>query len=566
MDETDYTSDDYTSDEEPRPLTRPKNYCYICGKSAIKISRHLFTHRNEEPDIAEVFALPLYSKERSRLLDKLRKKGNYRHNVEVLKTSCGELRVNRQTHNMPTGVQDFALCLYCKGLYMRTDLRRHMQRCASKKSVTTLTSRRSKVLSMVATTEPCDTNEVSSDVKHLVKSLKKDEITSLVASDPLILQLAQHSWHGSESKTKTENTTQKMRIMGRLLFLLKKESLHSLEEAFRPQNFSKVVEAVRKLAGFCVETKSCHRPSVLLKLGSTLRKIGDIKLARALKEDADKETIQEVETLIKLCNKEWVPFRKLGVKNAPTVPFIQDVQAFYKYMEKTAASALQSLTMYECAPVYTALLRVTVAQLAILNKNIEVSQVTLESFNERDEAQGDAAVCQLDQIISKHTVTINARSDSGRKLVITLTHKMLAAITLLVSKRDSCGVHKDNPFLFARPAGSCTSLLKGRPCVSTLVNRCSASNKANLRCFYFRKHALRVFQILDLSAEQLDQLAKLVGRELRTDTEYYKSPEAAVDIARISELLSAVESGTLELLGEKPLEEIEFPGTRLVFF
>lgn len=572
VDEADYTSDDFTSDEEPKARSRPRNYCYVCGKAATKFTRHLLTHRNEEPDIAEVFALPAYSKQRSRLLDKLRNKGNYKHNVEVLKTSCGELKVKRQSQNMPTGVKEFALCLYCKCLYKRKDMWRHMQRCPSKKSFTCLTSSRNKVLTLVAAAESSDSNEISPDVKKLVKMLRKDEIASLVANDSLILQLAQNLWHTSESKTKTETITQKMRVMGRLLFMLKKESLHSLEEAFKPQNFSKVVEAVRKLAGFCVETKSCHRPSVLLKLGSALRKIGDIKLARALKEDADKQTMQEVETIIKLCDKEWgsIPSSKFGVKNAPTVPFIQDVQVFYQYMEKTAASAVESLTMYECAPVYSALLRVTVAQVAVLNKNmVEVSKVTLESFSERDETerQEDAAVrqSQLDQIMSKQTVKINVRSNRGRKLVVTLTRKLLAAITLLASKRDSCGVHKNNPFLFARPVDICTSFFQGRPCITTIVNRCSANNKTNLRSLYFRKHISKVFQILDLTTDQLDQLAKLMGRELRTDTEYYQTPEAAVHIAKISELLSAVENGTLELFGEKPLEEIEFPGICLVF-
>lgn len=61
-----------------------KNYCYVCKKPQSKISRHLKKHEKTEPDIAAAFLLPKDSQERKRLLEKLRNKGNYQHNQEVL--------------------------------------------------------------------------------------------------------------------------------------------------------------------------------------------------------------------------------------------------------------------------------------------------------------------------------------------------------------------------------------------------------------------------------------------------------------------------------------------------
>lgn len=567
-DEADDSSDDFTSDEEAKAHSRTpasRNYCYVCGKAYSKITRHLFTHRNEEPDVAKVFALPIYSKERNRLLVRLRNKGNYKHNEEVLKTSCGDLKVKRRSTNTPVDAKKLAICLYCKCLHSRKHIWRHMQRCSSKKSLTFSTKGRSKALTLVAAAETSDTSEISSDVKEMLKMLRKDEIASLVANDPLILQVAQHLWHASEGKTKRGTILQRIRIMGRLLLMLRKDSIRSLEDAIKPQNFSKVVEAVRELAGFNVETKSCHTPSLMMKLGNSLRKIGDIKLAKALKEDADKETMQEVETFIKLCTKEWGHTASSRVKNAPTIPLIHDVQLFYQYMEKTAASAVESITLYESPPVYSALLRVTVAQVSVLNKNVvEVSKATLESFNKRDETarHDDGAVCQspLDKILSKPFLKINVRSNGGKKLTVTLTPKLLAAITLLVSKREACGVHKDNPFLFATPSDTCTSFFQGQQSITIVVSRCSAKDKVNLRSVYFRKYVLRVFQVLSLNAEELHELAELLGRDIRTDGEYYQTPEAAVDIAKISELLSAAENGTLGRFEGTSLEEIEIAG------
>ncbi|XP_049890842.1 uncharacterized protein LOC126384039 isoform X1 [Epinephelus moara] len=564
-DETDYSSGDFTSDEEPRaPSFTNRNYCYVCGKAQSKISRHLYKHKNEEPDIAEVLKLRKNSKERKRLLDKLRDRGNYKHNQEVLKTNCGELKVKRRHLDRLDNAKTFAHCLYCKGMYVREEMCRHMQRCARKKLTQPSPRGKTKVLALVAVAESTDPQNISSEVREMLNALKNDEISSEVQKDSLLLQLAQCLYHTNESKTKKEELVKvRLRQMGRLLLILKKRSIGSFEDAIKPQNFRKVVEAVRELSGFSEETNSSGSPSLMLRLGYLLKKIGDINFARALKEEADKESIREAETFTKLCAKEWksVPPK---AKNLPTVPFIHDVQLFYQCTEKTAASAAKSLTMYESSPVYTALLRVTLAQMSVYNKNMaEVSKATLKSFKERDETElhKDTAVSksQFEQILSKDTMKINLMSDSGQKVAVTLTTTLLAAVTLLVNKREACGVHENNPFLFARPDAQCTSYFQGHVCAVTFTGRCGAKNKASLRSVFFKMSIVRLFQILSLTNDDLGQLAKLLGPRIQTDREYYQKPEAAVDIAKMLELLSAMENGTFERFEGKSLEEIEIP-------
>lgn len=568
-DEPENSSDEFISDEESKARTRTlatMNYCYVCGKARSKITQHLFIHRNEEPEVAKLFALPIYSSERYKRLEKLRNKGNFKHNHEVLKGNSREVKVSRRMENKCTDVEQFALCLYCKGAYSRKKMLQHIQRCSSKKPSSTQGAR-NKVLTLVAAAEASDSTEISLEVKELLSNGKNSEIASLVENDPLLLQVAQHWWHTSEAKVKTSAVAQKLRVMGRLLLRLRTQSICSLEEAIKPQNFSNVVKAVRELAGFNVETNTWLRPIVITKLANSIKNVGDIKYARALKEDADRETLCEAETFMNLCAKEWASsiLTKTEAKSTPTVAFIQDVQLLYQCMDETAASAVESLTLYEIPPVYDALLRVTSAQVAVLNKNAaEVSKVTLQSFTERVEAEhrddADVGQSQLDQILSKHFVKINVKNNKGKKLAVMLTPKLLAAITLLVSKRETCGVHKNNPFLFARPVNISKNYLGGRLSFNVFVNRCSATNKVDLRSVLFHKHILRIFQILSLATDELDQLGKLLGRDIRTDREHYQTPEAAVDVARLLELLSALENGTLEKFNGKSLEEIEFAG------
>lgn len=516
--------------QEARSSNPPsRNCCYVCGKASFKITRHLFKHRNEELDIAKAFSQPVYSKERIRLLNKLRKKGNDKLNEEPLETSCGEPNVSSEA-------QTSALCISCKCPHRPKSIQQHTQRCWFRKF---------------------------SDVMELLQTLKKDEISSLVANDPLILQVAQHLWNTKEGKAKPETIKYNMRIMGKLLLMLRKESICSLDDAIKPQHFCKVVKAVRELARFNAETKPADIQSPKKNLGNLLQTITDSKLANALTEKADQHAVQEVKTFMKMWKEDRVVLS--GVKPAPTVPFIHDVQLLYQYMETTEDSALQSLTLYESPPVYTALLRVTVAHLSVLNKNIaHVSQVLLQSFIEREEPEhhDDSAAgrSQWNQLLSKKFLKIHVRSKSGQIIPITLTPKLLAAVTLLVSKRETCGVPRNNPFLFAIPFRTQEKFFSRKQSFNIIVNRCSVKNKAVLRSLYFLKPIRRVFQALSLDAEELGELARLLGRDIRTDREYYHSPEAAVDVAKLSTLLSAMENGTLERFEGQSLEEIEISG------
>lgn len=521
-DQQENEADDGAGEEPKARSSNPasRNYCYVCGKASFKITRHLFKHRNEELDIAKAFSLPVYSKERIRLLNKLRKKGNDKRSEDPLETSCGET-------NMSSNAKTLALCIYCQCPYRPESIQQHMQVCWSR--------------------------------------LKKDEISSLVANDPLILQVAQHLWNTKEGKAKPETIKCNVRIMGTLLFMLRKESICSLDDAIKPRNFCKVVKAVRELVSFNAETKSGDTPSKKKNLGNLLRTISNRKLANALTENADQHTVQEVKTFLKMWREEWDPVVPPGVKPAPTIPFIHDIQLLYQYMETTEDSALQSLTLYESPPVYTALLRVTIAHLSVLNKNMaDVSQVLLQSFNEREEPEhhddSAAGQPQWSRLLSKKFLKIHVRSKSGQKLPITLTPKLLAAVTLLVSKRETCGVHVNNPFLFAVPLSKQKSFYSGKQSFTIVVNRCSAKNKADLRSLYFLKHIRRVFRALSLDTEELSELARLLGRDIRTDGEYYHSPEAAVAVAKLSMLLSAMEDGTLERFEGQSLEEIEIAG------
>ncbi|CAB1345119.1 unnamed protein product [Coregonus sp. 'balchen'] len=104
------------------------NYCFVCGEPQSKISRHLKQHEKENAEIAYALSLDIASRQRKVLLEKLRNKGNFQHNTNVVNKGSGCLKVKRKP-KPNSGAKRFEPCLYCKGMFIWQDVRRHMGRC-----------------------------------------------------------------------------------------------------------------------------------------------------------------------------------------------------------------------------------------------------------------------------------------------------------------------------------------------------------------------------------------------------------------------------------------------------
>ncbi len=556
----------------------PRNYCYVCKTPQSKISRHLKKHEKAEPDIAEAFSFPKKSKERQRLLEKLRNKGNYEHNQEVLRNHGGQLKLKRRPARSKVAVdtKTHVHCAYCKGMFIRKELWRHLRRCPSKTVSETKAVGKSKVLVLADVAEATYCQAISAGVWKVLGNMRQDEVASVVRNDFLILQLGQslYNKHGNDP-TKFEYIRTKVREMGRLLLTLReKYSIFTFEDAVKPKNFYKIIGAVRAVAGYDEEKHSYCTPSLALKVGHSLKKIGDIILCRAIAAE-DENLIKAAERFTQLCTKEWAgqvshtalaTLSKSKFNKPSTIPFTEDVQLLHKYLEEKSAGAIENLKDHESPQAYAELARVTLAQIILFNRRRagEVSKMTLESFKKRDQTElhSDiaASLSPFEQKLAKHFSRVEIMGKRGRKVAVLLNPEVVSATTLLSDKRDTCNVHKDNPFLFGRPQCPPTSHYRGQDCIRIFARTCGAKNPDHLRSTHLRKHIATLSQILNLKNNELDQLANFLGHDIRVHRDFYRLPEATIEMAKITKLLLAMEKGTLANFQGKSLDEIEVEG------
>ncbi|XP_076737381.1 uncharacterized protein LOC143415831 [Maylandia zebra] len=549
---------------------RNKTYCYICGKLQTKFTRHLKTHEKSHADVARVLSLPKKSKDRLKMLSKLRNKGNHRHNSEVIASGIGSLKT-RRTSKKPYKGKDYIHCIYCEALYLKRDLWRHVRKCSSKPVEANSEGGRKKVLSLACMSESALCQQVSPGVWKILAVMKDDEITSTVRSDFSILQLAQSFFnkHGKDP-TKFDYIRQTLRECGRLLLTLRKEcSIHTFEDAVRPANFNVVIKAVKKVCGYDEEKNCYSTPSLALKLGHSLQKVCDIIHCRALmaEDSALIKSTQSFKTLYATKWSELISHTALTTLNErhfnkpSTLPFTEDVQRLHRHLEKTTEQALKDLEEHSSPKSYSELCKATMANVILFNRRRggEISKMTLNGFQERDTStlHKDVAIglTKFELYLCQHFSRVELRGKRGRKVAVLLSPDMVNAITRLTEKRQDCGVLAENIFLFARP--HCLTPYRGQDCLRIYATECGAENPEHLRSTQLRKHVATLSQILNLKNHELDQVANFLGHDIRVHREYYRLPEATTQLAKISKLLIAMEKGSLKSLQGKTLEEIE---------
>ncbi|KAI7806122.1 hypothetical protein IRJ41_000533 [Triplophysa rosa] len=652
-----------SKDEKSTTLAKAGlNFCFVCGEPQSKIARHFKVHAKEDMEIAKALSLPARSKKRKQLLKVLRNRGNFNHNSCVFRNGEGAIKVKRRAvQQTESAHKNYEFCLYCKGMFVRQELWRHMKRCQSKPAKSDDSAGgRHRVLTIAAVAKSAFSGQVDDGLMKVLSQMNDDEIARVVRNDFGLLQFAQslYNRHGF-NKTKHEYIRQKVRELARFILALRKKCPSvTLEDAMKPANFMNVIDAVKDTAGFNQDTHSYQTPSLALKIGHSLLKVSEILHCRALiaedaeltnsakafqklyktkwseyishkalctisdlkynkptklplTQDIDKlndylqrsaeSAFQELSqnttehnyaclarltlTRIILFNRhaeltnsakafqklyktkwsEYISHKALCTisdlkYNKPTkLPLTQDIDKLNDYLQRSAESAFQELSQNTTEHNYACLARLTLTRIILFNRRRvgEVSKMPLKNFLQRDDSYAfeELGLSAYEKHLCKYFTRVELKGKRGRKVAVLLNPDITKALELLVEKRKQCGVLQDNEYLFAAPKGN--SCYRGHDCLKKFAAECGASHPEYLRSTQLRKQVATTSQILNLKHNELDQLADFLGHNISVHREYYRLPDATVQVAKISKLLLALEKGMLPELRGKTLDEIK---------
>lgn len=205
-----------TSQKNGKRMRSKAQYCVYCKKPNLNFARHLQGKHKDEVDVAHAFSFPVGSKERKVLLETLRNKGNWQHNLKVLEEGNGEI-VTWRRPSEKISVDDYLPCQNCYAMFKRTALWRHEKRCRVRK-VDKKTGKKRRV--QKASPQLLPVSKSSDGIQNLIHTMLQDNITAQIRSDPMICKYgdALFAREGCE-QSQHRYIAQKMRELGRFVML-----------------------------------------------------------------------------------------------------------------------------------------------------------------------------------------------------------------------------------------------------------------------------------------------------------------------------------------------------------
>ncbi|XP_041823315.1 uncharacterized protein LOC121628352 isoform X2 [Melanotaenia boesemani] len=538
------------------------------------MARHLMRKHSDEKEVALVICLPPKSRKRKEKLEQLRRKGNYFHNMKVLQSGKGEIVTYRQPSESGN-VQDYLPCNICYAFFVKTELWRHEKLCRKTFLDTHSGSEEPKKKRRVQTAAvsllPLR-GQASQRCSDLICRMVVDKISTEVKNDPLICEYGDRllEKHGND-RSKDGHVSQKMRELGR--FMLAAKSLNSqvktLQDVLVPPNFSLAVAASKKASGYTRTKYRYSTPSLALKLGHSLKTVCDIMIGQHVKAE-DEMAASRVRSFSGLLAAEWDLYVSRRARTnleedkwnkKEMIPLTEDVMKLQKMLKATEEASKQKLMEGPNPQAYKTLSECILSQIILFNRRRqgEAAKMPLVTYKERNKEKPNRDVMQclskLEQDLSQTFTRIVIRGKRGRKVPVLLTKQMSESLDFLIENRNQDNEILDsNEYVFARQNSD--SHLRGSDCLRKYAVFSGASRPETLTSTQLRKHVATLSQIMNLKDNELDQLAKFMGHDIRVHREYYRLTENTLQLAKMSKLLMAVELGT-DVYKGKSLDEID---------
>lgn len=148
------------------------------------------------------------------------------------------------------------------------------------------------------------------------------------------------------------------------------------------------------------------------------------------------------------------------------------------------------------------------------------------------------------------------RGKRGRGVPVILTSQMKSNLDLLIEKREECNIKTENPYLFPIPK-TASSCMRAADILRSHAKLCGAQIPGNIRSVNLRKHVATMSQLLNLNGNDVEGLATFMGHNVDVHKEYYRLPDNILQVAKISKLLLALESGKLKEIKGKNFDDID---------
>ncbi|XP_066603897.1 MATH and LRR domain-containing protein PFE0570w-like [Prorops nasuta] len=518
--------------------------CLYCKKLLTNLPRH-FTekHKNEE-EVKNFSVLPKGNSERKKILDLLRKKGNFLYNTNSEFNKGNLIVARRPSKKLKRSATDFTACVKCNGFFSKNNIRHHFKQC-----LVNYNTNKQRTIKILGRSIMCQIHHTANfSLKRIVfPVMREDAVTKRIRNDELIIAYGNKMCIKYRLPHQHDMIRARMRLLGRYLITLSEvdNSIVDFSSIYHPNRFDNSILAVHKLAEYEEDTCTYKIPSIASSLGTLLKLVGRILRSTYIKrQDPIKQ--KEVEDYLKLFEDEYgisvnktvqeTMIRRNRQKKV-ILPAMKDIKQFNMYLKDERRKAYEDLKTNKFSmSSWLSLAEYTLISIQMFNRRRagELERILIDDLSNQEKMPNKS---DAHKNLSKYA-RIFIRGKLGRNVPLLLNDEILKYIDLILRYRSTAGVSKKNPYIFGIPSMDERRHKYLKACA--LMRKFSIASGIQfptlMRGTILRKHIATVCITLDISENQISDLANFMGHHEKIHKSHYRQSIASREIA-VAQLL-----------------------------
>ena len=553
------------------------SYCLYCHKKQSQLKRHLVRKHSDELMVGEAMAT-LDDKKKTQKWAKIKKLGNFEHNKKVHIGEAMDLVVTkRPKYRVKCDVSDYVPCTDCYGYYHIHSLYIHKKNCKARGGSKSNAKNQNKHVKNGRGLIPMK-HSTTTQCRKVVDSMGSDAITLMVKNDEYIIGVGHNHLGKSNAAKKEETCREKMRTVAKILKAARSidRSIVNASDMLNPSRFDAVVKASLVVSKYDESTQTHGAYSTALKLGPVLKDLVVVARGKYSRQNME-DHVKRVNEFERLLDDEWnihvtssalQQRTEMNWRNPKILPLTEDVVKFNKYLAETEKQIKTDIEKAGMSPnLYRDLANVTLAQIVTYNRRRpgEVETMKIDEYREQiTKSQQD--ICH-DEILKTLTISekaamgrlkmVKVRGKRGRGVPVFLTENTKCSIDMIINYHDQRRPSEPCRYIFSRACGTATTPYRACDSMKRLTEKADLTKPENVRCTKMRKHIATLSQLLNLEGHELEQLANMMGHDVRIHREYYRLPQDVLLLAKASKLLTISGKGEMHKYAGMSLEDIE---------
>ncbi|XP_039304119.1 uncharacterized protein LOC113005529 isoform X2 [Solenopsis invicta] len=549
---------DETMHVETSNKPRKEHCCVFCGKMQKQLARHLENVHRNEPDVKKFAALPKNNTERKKIIEMLRKNGNFKFNTNS-ELNNGQLIVcRRPNEKYSKTAKDFIACAKCKDFLSKSTIRHHSRKCFRKDF------KKDKCIMVMGRKVTCRLHFSANEIvrKMIFPVMRDDEVTRIIRYDKLLILYANKMSIKYKSKHLHDMIRSRLRLLGRFLIALKDKNrnVQDFESLYRPKLYDDCIHAINIVAKYNSEEKVYETPSVAANLSTLIKHIGNLLIAECIKEE--KNLVEDFLKLIVVdigtsVNRTIIETQSAQRRRKTTkLPSLEDIKKLYEHLKKKQTEAFETLKQSFSYHNWVSLAKVTLISVHVFNRRRagEIERVLIKDFknyekiNENMHKDIYTSLSKSNKKIAEKYVRFCIRGKLGRTVPVLLSNELFESINIILQFRNEAEVPAKNPYVFGLPGLKNRRYKYLRACnlLREFSKECNAIESTTLRGTTLRKHVATYCIQLNLNDVQVSYLATFMGHTEKIHKDHYRLLLASRDILNISQYLEAVQ-GTVHV-------------------